>query len=163
MRFKQCEWQRKILQHYQFYTLSSAVVAWPSGWRPYFFRWRKLRCRFKSQRGYFQFFYYYFLSSFFYPSAFYCLFSLLTLLASRDFCENVFLVMLKRNSTNLHCKFGACQKWEPAGRMGDFGNFLNGFAKRPRLIVLNSDWVHMTSLGRFRNLGPRCLGKTFFT
>ena len=92
MRFKQCEWQRKILQHYQFYTLSSAVVAWPSGWRPYFFRWRKLRCRFKSQRGYFQFFYYYFLSSFFYPSAFYCLFSLLTLLASRDFCENVFLV-----------------------------------------------------------------------
>ena len=35
-----------------------------------------------------------FLSSFssFYPLAFYCLFSLLALLASRDFCENVFLV-----------------------------------------------------------------------
>ena len=29
---------------------------------------------------------------FFYPFAFYCLFSLLTPLASRDFCENVFLV-----------------------------------------------------------------------
>ena len=50
------------------------------------------------------------LSSYFYPSAFYSLFSLLTLLASRDFCENVFLVMLKRNSINLHCKFGARQK-----------------------------------------------------
>ena len=54
-----------------------------------FFCWRKLRCRFKSRRGYFNFF---FLSSYFYPLAFYCLFFLLTLLASRDFCENVFLV-----------------------------------------------------------------------
>ena len=27
------------------------------------------------------------------------------------------------------------------GRMSDFGNFLNGFAKSPRLIVLNFDWV----------------------
>ena len=42
------------------------------------------------RRVYFHFF---FLSSFFYPSAFYCLFSLLTPLASRDFCENVFLVL----------------------------------------------------------------------
>ena len=42
-----------------------------------------------SRRGYFQFF---FLSSFFYLLAFYCLFLLLSLLASRDFCENVFLV-----------------------------------------------------------------------
>ena len=40
-----------------------------------------------------------------------------------------------------HCKFGACQKWESAGRVGDFGNFLNGFTKSPRLIVLNIDWV----------------------
>ena len=30
----------------------------------------------------------------FYPLAFYFLFSLLTLLASRDFCENVFLVII---------------------------------------------------------------------
>ena len=35
---------------------------------------------------------FFYLSSFFYPLAFYFLFSLLTLLASRDFCENVFLV-----------------------------------------------------------------------
>ena len=47
-------------------------------------------CRFTSRRGYFHFF---FLSSFFYPLAFYCLFSLLILLASRDFCENVFLIL----------------------------------------------------------------------
>ena len=45
------------------------------------------------------------------------------LLASRDFCENIYLVLLKRNSINVHCKFGARQKWEPAGRMGDFGHF----------------------------------------
>ena len=37
--------------------------------------------------------FFFFLSSFFYPLAFYCLFSLLTPLASRDFCENVFLVL----------------------------------------------------------------------
>ena len=49
--------------------------------------------------------------------------------------------MLKRNSINVYCKFGAHQKWEPAGRIGDFENFLNGFAKSPRLIVLNIDWV----------------------
>ena len=54
----------------------------------------------------------------------------------------MFFIMLKRNSINVHsntphsshCKFGACQKWEPAGRIGDFGNFLNGFAiKKPRI------------------------------
>ena len=40
------------------------------------------------------------------------------------------------------CKFGACQKGEPAGRiLGDFGNFLNGFAKSPPMIVLNIEWV----------------------
>ena len=33
----------------------------------------------------------------------------------------------------------ALQKWEPAGRIGDFGNFFNGFAKSPR--VLRSSWI----------------------
>ena len=42
---------------------------------------------------------------------------------------------------SLYCKFGACQKWQPAGPIGDFGDFLNGFAKSPRLIVLNIDGV----------------------
>ena len=55
-----------------------------------FFAEGRLGCGFKSPHGNFRFF---FLSSFFYPLAFYLLFSLLTLLASRDFCENVFLVV----------------------------------------------------------------------
>ena len=41
-------------------------------------------------------------------------------------------------------KFGACQKLEPAGRVGDFGNFLNGFAnwKSTRAsMVLNIEWM----------------------
>ena len=56
---------------------------------------------------------------------------------------NKFFIMLKRNSFNVHWKFGACQKWEPTGRIGDFGNFLNGFAKSPRVLhtVLNVEWV----------------------
>ena len=37
-------------------------------------------------------FFFFFLSSFFYPLVFYC-FSLLNPLASRDFCENIFLVV----------------------------------------------------------------------
>ena len=55
--------------------------------------------------------------------------------------------MLKRNSVDVHSntllplallQICACQKREPAGRiLGDFGNLLNGFAKSPRLIVLN--------------------------
>ena len=51
-------------------------------------------------------------------------------------------IMLKSNSINVHCKFGARQMWEPAGRtIGDFGNFLNVFAKSPWSIALNIDWV----------------------
>ena len=49
--------------------------------------------------------------------------------------NNKFIIMLKSNSINVHCKFGARQKLELAGRIGDFGNFLNGFAKTPRLNI----------------------------
>ena len=42
--------------------------------------------------------------------------------------------MLKRNSFKFLCKWSACQKLEPAGRIGDFRIFLNGFAKSPRLL-----------------------------
>ena len=84
IRFKQCEWQRKILQKEV-----AVVVTWPSGQKPHFFRWRQLGCWFKSRRGYLHFVFFH---RFFYPLAFYCLFSLLTLLASRDFSENIFLV-----------------------------------------------------------------------
>ena len=48
--------------------------------------------------------------------------------------------MLKRNSINVHSHSRPLVKSrEPAGRIGDFGNFLNGFAKSQRLIVLNID------------------------
>ena len=53
--------------------------------------------------------------------------------------HNKFFIMLKRNSFNAYWKFGACQKWEPAGRIGVFWNFLNGFAKSPR--VLRWFWI----------------------
>ena len=56
--------------------------------------------------------------------------------------------MLKRDSVNVHSlnilpqlALQIYQKWEPDGRIGDFGNFLNGFSKSTRLIVLNIDWV----------------------
>ena len=46
----------------------------------------------------------------------------------------LFNIMLKRNSFNIHWKFGTYQKWEPANRIGDFGIFFNGFAKSLRLL-----------------------------
>ena len=39
--------------------------------------------------------------------------------------HNKFFIMLKRNSFKFLCKCSACQKLEPAGRIGDFGNLLN--------------------------------------
>ena len=56
-------------------------------------------------------------------------------------------IVLKRNSIDVHSNTRpqlallAPVKRENrlAGRIGDVGNFLNGFAKSPRLIVLNID------------------------
>ena len=49
--------------------------------------------------------------------------------------------MLKRNSINVHSHTRPLVKsGEPAGRIGDFKNFLNGFPKSQRLIVL---WPEM--------------------
>ena len=60
------------------------------------------------------------------------------------FCWSVTLLMLIQTLYHSwHWKFGSCQKWEPAGRVGNFGNVLNGFAKSPRLVVLNIDWVQL--------------------
>ena len=47
-------------------------------------------------------------------------------------------------SLTLVCSFKhslqpALQKWEPAGRICDFGNFFNGLAKSPR--VVRSSWI----------------------
>ena len=44
---------------------------------------------------------------------------------------------MKRNSFKFLCKFSACQKLEPAGRTGDFGNFLNRQVQKSDRI--NSD------------------------
>ena len=46
--------------------------------------------------------------------------------------------MLKRNSINVHSHTRPLVKSENR-LIGDFGNFLNGFAKSQRLIVLNID------------------------
>ena len=45
--------------------------------------------------------------------------------------------MLERNSVNVHSNTRphlALQKCEPAGCIGDFGNFFNGLAKSPRML-----------------------------
>ena len=45
--------------------------------------------------------------------------------------------MLKRKTLLILMQtvdFGACQKREPASRIGDFGHFFNGFAKSPHVL-----------------------------
>ena len=56
--------------------------------------------------------------------------------------------MFIQTLTSSYCKFGACQKWEPAARMGDFENFLNVLVKSPLLPLAAyhigadcSDWT----------------------
>ena len=53
--------------------------------------------------------------------------------------HNKSLIMWKRNSFKISLQIWHLSKLEPAGRISDFGNFLNGFAKKfPRaLMVLN--------------------------
>ena len=51
-------------------------------------------------------------------------------------------------------KFGACQKGEPAGRiLDDFGNFFNGFAKSPRLIILGDPGADRGGEGKSKQAG----------
>ena len=47
--------------------------------------------------------------------------------------------MLNRDSFNVHWKFGACQKWEPAGRIGHFSKtvLLKAHAYFVRFWILN--------------------------
>ena len=64
------------------------------------FRWRKFGCNWvPSPACLLQFFFSFIV---FYPLAFYCLFSLLTPLASRDFCETVFLVLCTKIASFHH-------------------------------------------------------------
>ena len=63
-----------------------------------------------------------------------------------------FFFLLKRNSFNVHWKFGGCQKWEPAGCLGDFENFLNGFAKSPLVLRTGSEyWMSAICLEKLWN------------
>ena len=69
------------------------VVAWPSCTQAYFLYWRRLGCRFKSRRGYLQVFFFFFFQhrifTFWLASVYsHCR----PFLASRDFCDKVFLV-----------------------------------------------------------------------
>ena len=72
--------------------------------------------------------------------------------------------MIKRNSKiiNVHSitqqlslKFGACQKWEPAGRIGDFGNCFNFFVKSPLLPLLHIQLTISFLIGRKRTVNFR--------
>ena len=45
-------------------------------------------------------------------------------------CWSVTLSMFIQTSTTVH----ELQKREPAGRIGDFGNYFNGSAKSPRVL-----------------------------
>ena len=47
--------------------------------------------------------------------------------------------MLKRNSIKVHSLTARTRNENRLAHVGDFGNFLNGFAKSPQLIVLNID------------------------
>ena len=69
------------------------VVAWPSCTQAYFLHWRRLGGRFKSRRGYLQVFFFFFFQhrifTFWLASVYsHCR----PFLASRDFCDKVFLV-----------------------------------------------------------------------
>ena len=50
-------------------------------------------------------------------------------------CWSVTLLMFIQTSTTVH----ELRKREPAGRIGDFGNYFNGLAKSPG--VLRSSWI----------------------
>ena len=62
------------------------------------------------------------------------------------------------------CKFKACQKLELAGRIGDFGNFLNGFASSPRVLrwsrILNECNLSWKTIVKCYILYEVCMTKT---
>ena len=75
--------------------------------------------------------------------------------------RNKFFIMLERNSINAHSKTRpqlTLQKWESAGRIGDFGNFLNSLAKSPR--VLRSSWIVNEYNLKYCILSEVCMIKT---
>ena len=57
----------------------------------------------------------------------------------------------------------ALQKWKPAGRIGDFGNFFNGLAKSPRMLrwswILN-EYNLYCKIVKYYILSEVCMIKT---
>ena len=53
--------------------------------------------------------------------------------------HNKFFIMLERNSVNVHSNTRHSSHYKSENRIGDFGNFFNGFAKSPR--ALPSSWI----------------------
>ena len=70
--------------------------------------------------------------------------------------------MLKRKSIIVH-SFGGCQKWAPAGRIGDFENFFNDFAKSPRVLPSSrifNEWNLYCKIVKYCILSEVCMIKT---
>ena len=67
--------------------------------------------------------------------------SLLGVSSGDETLHLMFDILLQTLYHSSYWEFRPCQKWEPAGGIGNFGNVLNSFAKSPRLIVLNIDSV----------------------
>ena len=64
--------------------------------------------------------------------------------------------MLKRNSINVHSHTRPLVKSrEPVGRIGDFGHFLNGFAKSQRLKYSILSEVCMINTGPHSTVSPQ--------
>ena len=60
--------------------------------------------------------------------------------------------MLKRDSFNVHCKFGACQKWESACRIGDLEIFWTVSLKAQACFDDSEYWVSAICLKNFEIL-----------
>ena len=73
---------------------------------------------------------------------------------------------MERNSINVHSNTRpqlALQKWEPAGRIGDFGNFFNGLAKRPRVLrssLILNECNFYCKVAKYCFLSKVCMLKT---
>ena len=106
-RFQQCEWQRKILQTINFKNWTVNLSHGSVATFLFFFFFGFCLC--------------FFLSSYFFPLACFRLFSLLPLLASRDFWDNVFLVDITY-ITYMHGFSGSCT---PKGVLFHFGFITN--------------------------------------
>ena len=67
-------------------------------------------------------------------------------------CWSVTLLMFIQTSNSSHCKFGACQKWEPAGRIGDFGNFFSTVSLKAHACLDRPKfWINIICIAKLWN------------